>query len=210
MTDYSQNGEQSAILAAFMNGPNDFKLGRFLDIGAYHAKHYSNTRALYELGWSGVMVEPSPSQMSGLVREYGNDPRITLIQAAVGLSTGLVKLQCSDDALSTANESFHVKALAAGYGYYGAVMVPQISLKTLLYTALEGLKVRTIEFASIDIEGGSANLALEWLADYGIPMLPHCMMVEHDFRARELAHEGKKRGYSVALENGENIVLVRG
>ena len=33
---------------------------QFLEIGAYHPEEFSNTRALVELGWGGVYVEPSP------------------------------------------------------------------------------------------------------------------------------------------------------
>ena len=59
MNLYSQNNEQTYILEAFAEKSD----GRFLDIGAYDAKLLSNTRALYERGWSGVMVEPSPGPM---------------------------------------------------------------------------------------------------------------------------------------------------
>lgn len=56
MTRYSQFEEQDAILQAFA-GKTD---GRFLDLGAWDPITFSNTRALVGLGWSGVMIEPSP------------------------------------------------------------------------------------------------------------------------------------------------------
>ena len=55
MQSYSQYGEDRAIVELFGD-----HVGRFLDIGAWHPTVFSNTRALFERGWSGVMVEPSP------------------------------------------------------------------------------------------------------------------------------------------------------
>ena len=61
---YSQRDEEKYILEAF-DGKTD---GRFLDIGAWHPTVFSNTRALIEMGWSGVMIEPSPGPFLNIVR----------------------------------------------------------------------------------------------------------------------------------------------
>ena len=74
MRNYSQNNEQDIILDYF----GDFK-GRFLDIGAYNGVDISNTRALLELGWSGVLVEPNPFNLVDLIkncREFGTRAKI--------------------------------------------------------------------------------------------------------------------------------------
>lgn len=63
---YSQNGEQEAILKIF--GESE---GRFLDIGAYDGKTFSNTLALIERGWSGVLIEPSPNAFMALADQIG-------------------------------------------------------------------------------------------------------------------------------------------
>ena len=98
---YSQNAEEQHILRIVGDQP-----GRFLDIGAYNPKLFSNTRALYERGWSGVMVEPSPGPFESLLREYGNDDRIKLICAAVTVIGGedIVTLYATQDALSTTDK----------------------------------------------------------------------------------------------------------
>jgi len=55
MKIYSQNLEQNYILEYFKD-----RRGTFIDIGANDGLTLSNTRALVELGWRGVFVEPSP------------------------------------------------------------------------------------------------------------------------------------------------------
>ena len=54
MQDYSQNKEQTIILKYF-----EGQLGYFLDIGGNDGETLSNTRALAQLGWRGVLVEPA-------------------------------------------------------------------------------------------------------------------------------------------------------
>lgn len=54
MKDFSQSGEQAIILKYF----GDFR-GTVLDIGANDGILYSNSRALVELDWSAVLVEPA-------------------------------------------------------------------------------------------------------------------------------------------------------
>ena len=56
--DFSQSGEQPVILEACaelgLHGPHSF-----LDIGAGDGETFSNTKALADLGWRGVAVEPA-------------------------------------------------------------------------------------------------------------------------------------------------------
>jgi FkbM family methyltransferase len=54
MKDYSQHFEQQVILDYFKGFA-----GTLLDIGANDGVTFSNSRALLELGWLGVLVEPS-------------------------------------------------------------------------------------------------------------------------------------------------------
>ena len=61
---YSQHpDEEEAILQLFGS-----HVGRALDIGAWVATTFSNTRALYERGWELVLVEPSPGPFIILMR----------------------------------------------------------------------------------------------------------------------------------------------
>ncbi len=53
---FSQFGEDLIINNYFGGKPNGF----FVDVGAHHPYHYSNSFALYLRGWVGVNVEPDP------------------------------------------------------------------------------------------------------------------------------------------------------
>lgn len=64
MKDYSEHGEQEHILNFFKGQ----KRGRFLDIGAFNGLQISNTRALLELGWTGVYIEANPPAFIQLLR----------------------------------------------------------------------------------------------------------------------------------------------
>jgi len=63
---YSQHDEQLYIVEYFIDKPNS----KFIDIGGFNPFKFSNTRCLYELGWSGVVVEPSPTCFQSFIKEY--------------------------------------------------------------------------------------------------------------------------------------------
>jgi len=83
---YSQGEEEQVILDFF----KDFK-GRFLDIGAADGITYSNTRALYEKGWEGVLVEPSNRLYKELLKLYEGENRIQIINKVMGSFTGEIE-----------------------------------------------------------------------------------------------------------------------
>ena len=76
---YSQLDEEKYILEFF--GTNTH--GRFLDVGAFDGKIFSNTRALFERGWGGVLVEASPKCFVKLQELYEGVERVKLVCACV-------------------------------------------------------------------------------------------------------------------------------
>lgn len=54
---YSQHGEDLFILGLFYR--LKISRGRYLDLGAHHPEHISNTAALYKHGWTGANVDAS-------------------------------------------------------------------------------------------------------------------------------------------------------
>jgi FkbM family methyltransferase len=204
---YSQQDEEKHILAAF---PLEVNLGRaqFLDIGAWHPTDKSNTRALYERGWHGVMIEPSPGPMVNLLKEYGNDPRITLVQAAVTADAQtMVKMRITDDATSTSCESVY-DTWKERTAYHGSLMVPTITIDQIAN------RFGGFQFVSIDAEGISVDI-FRVMMQQG--WRPPCVCVEIDGRDHELAALAEEARYKSVndlrfgvLGNGTNVVLVQG
>lgn len=196
MKKYSQNDEQVAILAAFACRP----VGKFLDIGAFHAKQLSNTRALFELGWSGVMVEPSPVPFAGLVEEYGQCDRIRLINAAVGFEPGKIRMHLTADAVSTADIGTFEKWKSLVAFEDGTHEVEAVTLEQIY--DLHG----SFDFLNLDAEGMSVDLLLYRVLN---GPLPRCICVEHDGRTTEILAAATAKGYSCVYGSGENLVLVK-
>lgn len=200
MTDYSQYGEQAAILASFADDLEPSRR-RFLDIGAWHPIDKSNTRALVELGWSGVMIEPSPGPMRNLLAEYGKNEKIVLVQAAMHTqSARMIRLEATDDAVSTASIEVHQTWRESG-GYLGGLWVPTISWGDVAN------QFGGFDFVNIDAEGMSTLLFLDMLQK-GI--YPPCLCVEIDTgRDREMNQAATAHQYSLILSTAANAVYRR-
>lgn len=194
---YSQNDEEAAILEAV-----GAQLGLFLDIGAYDGCTFSNTLALVERGWEGVLVEPSLGGFERLRARHGDNSKLQLVHALVGNGSGLVKFWDTPDALSTSNQEWYerLKPIA---GYAPACWLAQVNLTDLLeaFPYLGGVGV-----VSIDIEGESAQLLVDWPFHL---MSPKVICVEHDSREAELLGVVAEHGYREVYRSAENLVLVR-
>ena len=243
--DYSQYGEQKYILKALGIKPDTFTehahpvgcpcghcdgkgsvvqtafvsikpMGRLLEIGAFDAFAMSNSRALIELGWSAVLFEPSPGPLRALVKEYGNNPKVEVVAAAVivggtnvlalrGMgadkSNALVKLRITDDAVTAdASNEAHLKKWE-GYGFYGTMTVLGVSLARVFEVW------GPFDFVSIDTEGTSADLFKRMIE---LGERPRCVVVEHDNRWDEMRKAAELGGYRLMhdpKENGTNVVL---
>lgn len=194
---YSQQDEQRYILESVGS-----RVGRFCDIGSCHPFCFSNVRALYELGWSGVMVEPSPGPFQSLLLEYGNDPRVELVAAAVSFETGLAELHCTEDLTSTIDEA-HFDRWKSICKFYGKFHVPTITLADI-FNRFGG----DFAFVSIDAEGISGRLGMALLETEA---RPQCLCIEHDNLSTEkgtgpLDYLARAKGYRLVHHNGENAV----
>ena len=193
---YSQNNEEAYILEAVKSVENR----RFLDVGGYHFETFSNTRQLFLNGWSGVMIEPAPHLMSGLVRDLGHEERIELVSAAVGTEAGMTTLYVTADMLSTTNAEWQAKRADAAV-WLGKMRVPVIT-----FTDISNLW-GGFEFVSIDTEGTSVELCFDMMAR---DWRPKCICCEEDGRMRELCERMTARyGYQLVYASQENAVLVR-
>lgn len=195
---YSQNDEQRLIAEA-VGGT----VGRFLDIGANDGAYLSNTLALVERGWSGVLVEPNPWTFARLVERHGDNPRLTLVNAAVGLEWGMTKFwpATTDTGLSTTEEDQREKR-AARAAYRQPFHIAVVPLEVLL-KRIDG----PVDVLSIDTEGTSVDLFLRFpVAKY----TPRVICVEHDGKQDQCCRHAASLGYWEVGRNNENLVFVKG
>ena len=192
---YSQNDEQRYIVAACLGPP-----GRFLDIGAWNAIDKSNTRALFERGWTGVLVEPSSGPFQGIQSAYRGVDGMAVINAAVVIEPGSVEMWLTDDCCSTTDWNIWKK--------WKNLVAFQPLKSVIAGVTLEDIfqQYGEFEFVSIDTEGSSVDLCLRLLV---LGHRPRCICVEHDERVVELLGAANAAGYVCSYASGENLVLAR-
>lgn len=201
MKDYSQHHEQPIILAFFAG-----RTGTFLDVGAHAAADNSNTRALMELGWSGVCVEPSPTVFPQLLANTEPFPKVTCVNAAVDMTRGLRPFYASPggDQISTTETEHRNKWSVNGYPF-----TRQFYVNALKFESLQGLHLR-YHFLNIDTEGSSFRvLRAAPLEQMGVELL--CVEkwdVDTD-NAKAIAEYLDGVGYKVVAETAVNVLAAR-
>lgn len=141
MEHFTQTDEQPVILRELADIPN----GKFLDIGAHDGQTLSNTRALALSGWSGTLVEPNPYLFMELLNRYKNDPKFTLINAAMSDKSGLTDFFHDDNGYRFGSSiASNAKELFPDQSFSTKFKVNAISPKDL---------TETYDFISIDTEG---------------------------------------------------------
>lgn len=175
--------------------------GRFLDIGAWDPKQLSNTRALYEAGWSGVIIEPSPGPFMAQLAEYGNDERIVLIHAALGFDRHCAEFWVTNDAVSTTEREQYDKWKGAAK-FLGKFWTPMLTLEDIF----NQFGVPGFDFVNIDVEGKSVDVLGALLKTAA---MPRCICVEHDDRIVEANQMASNAGYRQIHLNGTNVIFAR-
>jgi FkbM family methyltransferase len=198
---YSQNNEETIILDLLQAA--SLTTGRFLDIGAYDGKIFSNTHRLAELGWGGVCVEPSPIPFGKLLELYKDNPKITLVNSAVGVESKWLDFYDSNgDALSSSNIA-HV----ARWTHNNGVKFTKFALKSVAVSELFSQFGFEYDVINLDVESQNAEIfyALPW----------HCLprtriiCVEHDGCYVDMQAHLSDYGFVKTAMNFENIIFSR-
>ena len=67
--NYSQHGDQEIIFKYFNDHPSKHNI--LVDVGAF-GRDMSNTYALLELGWKGLLIEANPNRVEVMKKEFAN------------------------------------------------------------------------------------------------------------------------------------------
>lgn len=159
MQNYSQSNEQEAILNYF----GDFK-GSFIDIGANDGITLSNSRALAELGWCGVLVEPSPQAFSKLKQLYATATKgcIYLYDFAVGNHNGSMKFFESGTHLNKGDVGLLSTSEQSEMARFPGTQYTEIAVKVFRWkTALNRMSLKKFDFINIDAEGVCLDILIQ-------------------------------------------------
>ena len=148
-TSYSHTCEDVLLRRAFP----DLEDGFFIDVGAYDPIDDSVTKLFYDLGWSGINVEPNPRFYERLKEHRSRD--ITLA-AAVSTMEGPITLNViGDTGLTTVNSEIAQAHSADGFATE-EIQVPTQTLEALWNEHVpEG---QAVHFLKIDVEGAEADV----------------------------------------------------
>jgi len=203
MKNYSQNNEQEIILN-YIEYKN-LKNGKLLEIGAFDGESFSNVKGLLLKypEWKATMVEPSSFCFSKLFEMYKEEEdRIELVNSAVVLEKDLLNntlldfYECPNSAASSS-----VKFNLARFNLPSRkIYVSKIGMKELCK------RFGPFQFISIDVEGYSAELALQdWFnpKDFGCVLIA----IEPDNLHAKLHEKFTNLGYKLVGYTGDNIIF---
>jgi hypothetical protein len=175
------------------------RVGRFLDLSAGDGITLSNTRLLYETGWSGVMVDGDPIQAAKLIERYGQDERISIVSAFISLEQrGLMNVHhCPTEHVTTLVDDWVRRCDFASFTNLTAAVC---HLDDLL-ASFPG----PYEFANIDVEGMSIPIALE----IARRICPEMLCVEHEGTPDSICRELNSLGYTELRRDEGNLIVVR-
>lgn len=193
---YSQRDEELYILEYFKG-----TTGRFIDIGAYDVFKFSNVRALYENGWSGILVEPSPENYKSISDHYANDDRIEVLNCAVGVTGGEIDFYSCQDAVSTSDIEHKNKWEAAG--------VPYEKIKVMQVNVIDFMNQYCSEIDFLNIDTESTNIQLfRMIPDWVFEQIK-LLCLEHDNNQEEIEARLNRHGFVKLYESAENVIFAK-
>jgi len=196
MISYAQNLED-VVLDRALHAPSGF----YVDVGAASPSTASVTRHFYELGWSGINIEPLPEYVSELRLAR---PRDWTIEAVAGASPGQSSFHVveSDQDLSTFDPR-RVEQMRAEGIRTNERLIEMVTLNDVL----EQAQPMAIDFLKIDAEGTEREVLL------GIDLRmwrPRVLLIEATFPNSQIPSHGEwedlvlKEGYLFASFDGIN------
>lgn len=200
-TTFAQYNEDLILAALF----SDDKKGFYVDVGANHPIEHSVTKHFYDLGWSGINVEPNPT-LAALVQK--RRPRDTTLQVGVSNEKGELQLRIyhSRDGLSGLStfsgdmKNEYLEKPRDATEKYTDVSVPIVTLASILTKQ----KVSAISFLKIDVEGFEYNV-LEGM-DWGVR--PEVVCIEANHITKDWRPLFTKQGYQLFIQDGLNNYYV--
>lgn len=186
-------GEQALVREFFSNKLDGF----YVDVGANHPTHESQTYHLEQLGWTGLMLEPLPEFVTMLNKQRQGK---------------VIQVACS----SPENHQKKLKLLVAG-GHSTLNSTPiavgtesteyiEVECKTLDSVLEENNVPTNFDFISIDIEGHE----MEMFKGFSLERWKPRLILIEDHVTNHLKHNHlTTHGYQILLRTGLNSWYIR-
>lgn len=199
---YSQNAEEEVILKYFQG-----KTGTFIDIGSNDGITFSNTRALAERGWKGVLVEPSPKAFAKLKELYNGHKGFYLYPYALGSHNGKAMLQESGPLCSASDvglvSTFHAHEMDR---FKRTVSYTPTEVKIYKWkTFLNRLTIKEFDFISMDCEGGEMDI----LPDMDLSKTSLICLEWNSKPEIKTEYEKYLEGFKLIYTSAENLIYGR-
>ncbi|WP_159107315.1 FkbM family methyltransferase [Azospirillum sp. B4] len=146
---YSQVGEDVIIINILLYEIKKAYQGFFVDAGAYHPTHASNTRLLKMLKWTGIHIDANPDAIELFNAAYPEDVKVC---CGVGTEAGeLVYHQFDSAGTNTLSVETAEEWKRMGRQLVGTRVVPVKTINQILEESLPA--GQSIDYMNIDLEG---------------------------------------------------------
>lgn len=199
---FSQNAEEKYILEYFGN-----RVGTFLDIGCNDCKTFSNTRALAERGWKGVLVDPSPKAIEKCKKLYNGHKGFYIYPYAISDHNGKAMLQesgalCSADDVGLVS-TFHSHEMDR---FKRTVKYEPVEVKTFKWkTFFNRLRIKEFTMISLDIEGDELSV----LPDMDLSKTELVVIEWNSKPELKVEYDKYLQGFKVIYTSSENLIYAR-
>jgi FkbM family methyltransferase len=203
---YSQNSEEIVILNYFHL--QEIKKGTFIDIGANDGITLSNTRALAELGWSGVLIEPSKEAYKRACENNKNNLSIQIYNCAIGKENKLITFYESGEHLGKGDTSLLSTIVKDELSRWkDETFTENVAMCYDWKYFLEQSELKEFDFISMDIEG----MELEVLPQMDLNELKvYLFCVEWNGKNFDFFDNYfKSFGFNLIHQNPENLIYGR-
>lgn len=147
---YSQNKEDEIIAAYY---PSWYK-GIVLDIGANDGWTFSNSRALIERGWKGVLIEPDPEAYKLLWERYkGSNGEVLCYRVAIGNHNDLETFLSAGTHLNKGDTGLLSSLKASNFDRFPGTINKSIQVEVSTFESFaENCPFKTFDAISLDAE----------------------------------------------------------
>jgi FkbM family methyltransferase len=205
---YTQNNEEQIFIDYFKNdNPKDLCV---LDIGANDGKTFSNSLKLIELGWSAVLIEPSPKAFQKLSDLHSNNSKVTCFPFAIANSNGKLILKESSTLLNQSDVAL-VSSLKVEETYkwiQANVRFTDVEVITMDFNSFYELSPhKKFDLISIDVEGFDYDV----LSQIDLNKVNcRCLCVEFNGKNKDMfVNYVTNFGLKLIAENPENLIFIK-